>query len=503
MGNKEQINALLITIGVEISVKEKELQGSFLLKMVLSKWTNLADKLCEMFVVHLPSPKTAQRYKASYLYGGPQHDACAQGIRECDPKGPLMIYIFKTILTKDRRSYVLGRVFSGTVSVAQKVRIVGNRSYKGSRQDKFSIRRVESIALTHGNSLRSFEDMPCGSIVALLEFKQCFLKDGTISDHEEAYGIRSMKCSLPPVIRIIVEPKDATNLPAFIEGLRKLARSEPSVTVTYEETGQHIIAGFNEVHLEECWSDFQKEYVDFPVTCSEPFVSYKETISTKSQICMAKSANKHNKFFMTAEPLTEDLCALIEVGKLDLKDDPKLRAKQLTEEFGWEPNEGRRIWTFGPEDNSPNMLVDKTKAVYHMNEVKESCIAAFRWATKEGVLCGENMVQVRIDIVDVTLHADAIHRGGGQVIPAVRRACYASVLSGEPRLKEPIYLVEIVTSRDAISKVYEIAQESGGVNIEERDDSGTCLKRVMFHLPLRSAFGKRYISLCCFIDIID
>ena len=501
--NKERINASLDTIGVVISNKEKELQGSPLLKIVLSKWINLADSMCKMFIIHLPSPKAAQRYRVSYLYEGSQHDVCAQSTRECDPKGPLMIYIFKTILTKDKKtSYVLGRLFSGTVSIGQKVRIVGYNNYKGSGRGEFSIKRVENIALTHGNSLRCFEDMPCGSIVALLWFERCFLKDGTISDHEEVCSIRSIKCSLSPLIRITVEPKDAINLPNFIESLRMLARSEPSITVTYEETGQHVIASSNKLHLEECLSDFQKEYFNFPVTCSDPFVCCKETISRKSQVCMTKSANRHNKFFITAEPLPEDLCELIEIGKLDLKDDPKLRSKQLAEEFGWRLNEGRRIWTFGPEDNSPNMLVDKTQAVCYMNEVKESCISAFRWATKEGVLCGENMTRVRIDIVDVILHTDAIHRGDGQVIPAVRRACYGSVLSGPPRLKEPICLVEIVTSEDVISKVYEVAEEIGGTNVEERDESGTCLKQVMFHLPLRHAFGEKYISLRCFIDII-
>lgn len=50
---------------------------------------------------------------------------------------------------------------------------------------------------------------------------------------------------------------------------------------------------------------------------------------------------------------------------------------------------------------------------------------------------------VRFDVHDVTLHADAIHRGGGQIIPTARRCLYASVLTAQPRLMEPIYLVEI------------------------------------------------------------
>lgn len=58
-------------------------------------------------------------------------------------------------------------------------------------------------------------------------------------------------------------------------------------------------------------------------------------------------------------------------------------------------------------------------------------------------MCEENVRGARFDIHDVTLHADAIHRGGGQIIPTARRVLYACMLTAQPRLMEPIYLVEI------------------------------------------------------------
>ena len=61
----------------------------------------------------------------------------------------------------------------------------------------------------------------------------------------------------------------------------------------------------------------------------------------------------------------------------------------------------------------------------------------------QGCLCDENMRNIRFNIYDVTLHADAIHRGGGQIIPTARRVLYACMLTAEPRLMEPVYLVEI------------------------------------------------------------
>ena len=91
----------------------------------------------------------------------------------------------------------------------------------------------------------------------------------------------------------------------------------------------------------------------------------------------------------------------------------------------------------------PNLLVDMTKGVQYLNEIKDSVVAGLQWATKEGPQCEENVRGVRFNIHDVTLHTDAIHRGGGQIIPTTRRCLYACMLTAGPTLFEPIYLVEI------------------------------------------------------------
>ena len=88
-------------------------------------------------------------------------------------------------------------------------------------------------------------------------------------------------------------------------------------------------------------------------------------------------------------------------------------------------------------------MIDCSKGVQSLTEIKASVVAGFQWATKESVLCDENLRAVRFNIYNVTLHADAIHRGGGQIIPTARRVLYASMLAAHPRLMEPVYLVEI------------------------------------------------------------
>ena len=177
---------------------------------------------------------------------------------------------------------------------------------------------------------------------------------------------------------------------------------------------------------------------------SDPVVSYRETVSeTSSVTCLSKSPNKHNRLFMTAAPFPDGLAEDIDEDKVSPKQEFKTRARYLGEKYQWDVTEARKIWCFGPEGTGPNMLIDVTKGVQYLNEIKDSVVAGFQWATKEGPMCGENVRAVRFNIHDVTLHADAIHRGGGQIIPTTRRCLYACMLTAQPRLLEPVYLCEI------------------------------------------------------------
>jgi len=219
-------------------------------------------------------------------------------------------------------------------------------------------------------------------------------------------------------------------------------------------------------------------------------VSYRETVTNKSsQICLSKSPNKHNRLFVKAQPMSIELQDEIEAGKISPKDDPKDRAKRLAEDHGWDPSDARKIWCFGPETSGANVLVDMTKAIQYLNEIKDSCVAAFQWATKEGVLCDENMRGIRFNVLDVTLHADAIHRGGGQIIPTARRVLYAAELTSQPRLMEPVYLVELQTPKHAMGGIYGVLNRRRGHVIAEERRIGTPLFNLKAYLPVLESFG--------------
>jgi elongation factor 2 len=91
-----------------------------------------------------------------------------------------------------------------------------------------------------------------------------------------------------------------------------------------------------------------------------------------------------------------------------------------------------------------------------MNEIRDSFESAFQWATREAPMTDEHMRGIRFNVHDVVLHADAIHRGGGQIIPTARRVYYAAELTAEPSLLEPMFLAEITGPSEIMGGVYQI-----------------------------------------------
>jgi elongation factor 2 len=488
---KDVFDKMITTLKIKLEGDEKEQTGKLLLKTVMRKFLPAADALLEMMVFHLPSPATAQKYRVDTLYEGPLDDECAVAIRNCDPNGPMMMYVSKMVPTSDKgRFYAFGRVFSGTIKTGLKVRIMGPNYIPGKKEDLF-IKNIQRTVLMMGRYTEPIEDCPCGNTIGLVGVDQYLAKSGTVTTSESAHNIKVMKFSVSPVVRIAVEPKNAADLPKLVEGLKRLSKSDPCVQCYIEESGEHIVAGAGELHLEICLKDLQDEYCGgMEIKTSDPVVSFRETVSKESsETCLSKSPNKHNRLYVKACPLEDGLSEEIENGHVTPKDDPKARARTLAEKFSWDPNDARKIWCFGPETTGANLLVDVTKGVQYLNEIKDSCVAAFQWATKEGVLCEENMRGIRFNVLDVTLHADAIHRGGGQIIPTARRVFYAAELTAEPRLLEPVYLVEIQTPENAMGGIYGVLTRRRGHVISEEQRPGTPLYNVKAYLPVLESFG--------------
>merc|ERR1711963_370244 len=306
--DKAKYEKMMGTLGITLKGDDKNLTGKPLMKRTMQIWINAADTLLAMIVSKLPSPRAAQKYRVENLYEGPMDDEAAKAIRACDPAGGLMMYVSKMVPTSDKgRFHAFGRVYSGTIATGSKVRIQGPHYKPGGKED-LNVKSIQRTVLMMGRTIEQIANVPCGNTVALVGVDQFILKSGTITTFEDSHNIADMKYSVSPVVKVAVKVKDGKDLPKLVEGLKKLSKSDPLVICTTEESGEHVIAGCGELHVEICLKDLREEYAQCEFTVSDPVVSYRETVTeTSNQTCLAKSPNKHNRISLQAEPMPEEL----------------------------------------------------------------------------------------------------------------------------------------------------------------------------------------------------
>merc|ERR1712085_203451 len=278
------------------------------------------------------------------------------------------------------RFFAFGRVFSGTIATGQRVRIQGSHYKPGSKED-LNVKNIQRTVLMMGRTQDAIQDVPCGNTVGLVGVDQYLLKSGTITTIDDAHNIADMKYSVSPVVKVAVKVKVGKDLPKLVEGMKKLSKSDPLVVCTTEESGEHVIAGCGELHVEICLKDLREEYAQCDFVMSDPVVSYRETVGALSnQTCLSKSPNKHNRIYLQAEPMSDELATLIESGKAGPKADPKERTKILKDTFDWDANAAQRIWAWGPDTEGANVVVEITcpqdamSGVYNCMNLRRGCV---------------------------------------------------------------------------------------------------------------------------------
>lgn len=482
-------------VGVTLTEEEKKtLTGKQLLKRIMQKWLPAADSILEMIVVHLPSPATSQVYRCETLYDGPADDEAAVAIRTCDTSdtAPLMMYVSKMVPQADNRFIAFGRVFAGKVQSGQKVRILGPNYVPGKKTDLF-IKSIQRVVIMMGRYTETVSDIPAGNTCGLIGVDQYIVKSGTITTLESACCIKTMKFAVSPVVRVAVNVKHSADLPKLVEGLKKLSKSDPMVRCEVTEAGEHIIAGCGELHLEICLKDLADDFMKgAPLVTSEPVVTYCETVTEASPEVLSKSPNKHNRLFCTAEPLSEEICALFDAETVGPSMDIKERSKILREHpaFGWEEAATpQKIWCFGHDNIGPNVMCERTTGVAYLNEVRESIVGGFKWACNEGPMCEEKVRGVKMWVNDVVLHADAIHRGMGQISPTARRVTYAGIFQAKPSLLEPVFLVNITCPQPLVGSIYNVMSMRRGNVFDEGDGMAGGVANMKAYLPVAESFG--------------
>jgi len=443
------------------------------------KQKELADKapaheiLLDIAVKHLPDPLKAQKFRLPQIWKGDLESDIGKAMLACDPNGKLGMMI-TNIQVFDRREgeVATGRLFSGTISEGQDVYLVGSKSTE----------RVQNVGVYMGATRVNVDSVPAGNIVGITGLKNAFAGE-TVST-EDMHPFEGIIHVSEPVVTMAVEAKSMRDLPKVIEVLRQVAKEDPTLSVKIdEETGEHLLSGMGELHLEVITNRIKDGGLD--IETSPPIVVYRETVTDKFGPVEGKSPNKHNKFYISVEPLERSIYDAIVSGELKegrRKDRSKdLRARLV--ELGMDREEARRVIDI----YRGNVMVDMTRGIQHLDEVMELMLDAFESVMDKGALANEPVTLVKVKLMDAVLHEDAIHRGPAQVYPAVKRPIYACMLKSKPTLLEPVQNVWIDVPQEYMGSITRELQRRRGIVVEMKQKEE--LMTIEGKMPVAESFG--------------
>lgn len=490
-----ELAVTLKKIGVKLSKEEIKYDIKPLLKVILNRFFGHSHGFVDMVNKFIPSPNKSNNLKTEHLYTGPLDSKEAQSMMECDSKGPLFIYITKLYEKEDLSAFdAFGRVMSGTIKVGDEVKVLGE-SYSKEDQEDMTVKKVTKLSIQQTRYKIDIQQAVAGNWVLIEGIDTSIMKTATIvsKDYQNPYIFRPLTFNTISVIKISVEPLNPSELPKMVEGLRKLNKSYPLLTTKVEESGEHVLLGTGELFFDCVLHDLRELYSEIEIKVSDPIVSFSETVSEISPIkTYAETPNKKNKIAMISGPLDKGLSDDIENGKVSL-DWGKKKLGEFFKKYDWDILEAHSIWTFGPDDNGPNLLLNETIPTEIdpklLNTCKDSIIRGFKWGTREGPLCDEPMRNVKFKILGATISDDPIYRGSGQIIPTARRVVYSSFLMSTPKMMEPIYFTEIQTPLDSIKAVYNVLDRRRGHVTLDIPKPGSPLYTIHAFVPCIDSFG--------------
>lgn len=511
LGEREaDINHVLRSVGVLLSKDQLRSSARPLLRTAMSKFLQPCHGgFVEMIVRNVPHPCAAAAGKLARCYTGPltnsDHSAVIKSMKECDPRGPLVIHCVKNYSSADGRTFwTFGRIYSGTIRPAEPVKVLGE-GYSPQDNEDVAVATIEAVAIPRGRGQTMVNMAKAGNWVLLQGVDASIAKTATIvsnsmSDEQmsEMHIFAPLKFAQAggeSIMKLAIEPLNPADLPKMVEGLRRVSKAYPMSSTKVEESGEHVVLGTGELYMDCLMHDLRQVYSDIEVKVADPIVSFRETVIETSTVkCFAETANKRNKLTFIAEPMDDGLAEQLEAGKVNLNWEKKKLGRYFQTKYHWDLLSSRSVWAFGDSPtHGTNLLLDDTlpsevdKSL--LNSCKSSIVQGFQWATREGPLCEEPVRATKIKILDATLADISIYRGGGQIIPTARRTVHSSLLTATPRLMEPIYVLDIQCPGPIVEAIQPILSRRRGHIVQDRPISGTTLFSVRGFIPVLDSFG--------------
>jgi elongation factor 2 len=438
----------------------------------LAKRSPLYAVILDMVVKHLPDPLDAQNRRVHIIWHGDKETAEGKSMLGCDPKGAVCLMVTDISFDPHAGEVATGRLFSGTLKRGTELYVMGSAK---------RVNRAASVGIFMGAERIEVEALPSGNIAAVTGIKDAMV-GSTVTTMMDMTPFESLKHYSEPVMTVAVEAKNMKDLPKLVTVLRQVAKEDPTVQVTInEETGEHLISGMGELHLEIITGRIKRDK-GVEIVTSPPIVVYRETPTATAGPVEGKSPNRHNRFYIELSPLEQPVIDLIKAGEVSMNL-PQLERRDLLVAAGLDKDEAKSFKAI----EGTNVFIDMTKGIQYLNETMELVLEGWREALAGGPLADEHVQNLKIRLVDVKLHEDAIHRGPAQVIPAVRAAVKAGLLLAGDSLLEPLQKIQITVPQEHMgSATGQIQGRRGQVmDIQSEGDTITVVGKA----PVAELFG--------------
>ncbi len=443
------------------------------LKKDLKKKAPLHEVVLDAVVKHLPNPINAQIYRIPKIWHGDVESEFGKSLMTCNPNGEVAFVITKIVVDPLAGEICSGRLFSGTMKRGLNVYC------NGAKENA----RIQQVYIYNGAKREVVDDVPAGNIIGIAGLKNGFAGETVSLQLQDPF--EQIKHLFEPVVTKAVEATKPSDLPKLVEVLRKVAKEDPSISIQInEETGEHLMSGMGELHLEIIENRIKTEK-GLPIKTTPPIVVFRETVLRPSREFEGKSPNKHNKFLFRVEPLSQEIRAAIKSGEI-----PEMRIRKKMQDLweklsnlGMDSKEAREVKNIF----KGNMLVNATRGQVHVGEVIELNNDMFEDVMTAGPLAKEPSIGVKVTLTDMTLHEDSIHRGPAQVYPAVRDAIRAAMIDGSAVLFEPVQILQFDTPTAFLGEISKLLSSKRGQLLEmESEDEFTTIKGKM---PVAEMFG--------------
>jgi len=443
----------------------------------LAKRAPVHEVLLDMAVSQLPNPVQAQQYRIPNIWTGDLESVEGKAMMTCDPEGPLAMMITKIWMDPHAGEVAVGRLYSGSINHGQTVWALGANKAE----------RVQQVSMMVGSDRISVPMVVAGNIAAVTGIRSA-AAGVTVTSDKDMIPYEEIRHYSEPVVTVAVEPISMQDLPKFIDALRTLAKADASLKVTTnQETGEALLAGMGELHLEITTYRIEEEQ-KIKIKVSEPIVVYREAINGNNvgHPFEGKSPNRHNRFYIEVEMLPQNVIDALRAGQFREGTIRTKDAKEIGFQFA-DLGMDKDMMRKGYAINGTNVFINGTKGIQGLHETRELLIEGFNEVCKAGPLAGEPAMGMLVRLTDAKLHEDAIHRGPAQTIPAMRSAMRGAMVRAGTSIMEPMQKIHISVPNDWLGGVTREVTTRRGV-IEDMPSDGD-VTTVIGTMPVAETFG--------------